>query len=151
MTRIPAIVFAAAWWLGAQTATSVDNLAWIAGGWQGKMGRAENEEHWLAPKGGAMLGMSRTVAGGRMVMFEFLRIEQRADGIFYVAQPKGRPPVDFKLTRSSEKEAVFENPQHDHPKRIAYRLQQDGSLVAHLEGEEKGKRVSQDFRFERVK
>ena len=91
MTRTPAILLTAVLWLGAQTAQSVASLSWIAGAWQGKMGRAGIEEHWLPPKGRAMLGMSRTIAGGRMVMFEFLRIEQRPEGIFYVAQPNGRP------------------------------------------------------------
>jgi len=40
-----------------------------------------------------MLGMSRTLSGERMVAFEFLRIETRPDGIFYVAQPRGNPPT----------------------------------------------------------
>ena len=49
-----------------------------------------------------MLGMSRTVAGDKTVEFEYLRIEQRADGIYYVAHPKARcPGTDFKLMRAS--------------------------------------------------
>jgi hypothetical protein len=136
----------------AQAPAGVDGLAWLAGAWHGKMGQADNEEHWLVPKGGAMLGVSRTLARGRMVMFEFLRIEQRPDGVFYIAQPRGRPPVEFKMTRSAADEAVFENPQHDHPKIIAYRLQPGGNaLIARVEGDEKGKHVVQEFRFERAK
>ena len=47
-----------------------------------------------------MLGMGRTVAGNRTVEFEFLRLEQRGDGIYYIASPKGRCPVtEFKLTK----------------------------------------------------
>ncbi len=49
-----------------------------------------------------MMGVSRTVAGDKTVEFEYLRIEQRADGIYYVAHPKARcPGTDFKLTRAS--------------------------------------------------
>ncbi len=48
-----------------------------------------------------LVGMSRTVAAGRTTSFEFMRIEARADGIYYVAQPGGRPPVDFKLASES--------------------------------------------------
>jgi hypothetical protein len=56
------------------------------------------------------------------------------------------------MTRSAADEAVFENPQHDHPKIIAYRLQPGGNaLIARVEGDEKGKHVVQEFRFERAK
>jgi hypothetical protein len=134
-----------------QTAPSIESVRWIAGEWKGSMGKAEIEEHWTPLKGGGMLGVSRTVAGGRMVMFEFLRVVERPDGVFYIAQPGGRSPTDFKLTKATEREAVFENPQHDHPKVISYTQQPDGSLVARLEGDEKGKHVVQEFKFQRVR
>ena len=55
--------------------------------------------------------MSRTVAGGRTTSFEFMRIEARADGIYYVAQPGGRPPVDFKLASESAVGAGVRQPR----------------------------------------
>ena len=36
--------------------------------------------------------------GEKAIGFEFLRIEFRADGVFYVAQPGGRPKTEFKLS-----------------------------------------------------
>jgi hypothetical protein len=114
------------------------------------MGKAQIEEHWIQPAGGTMLGLSRTVAGGRTVSFEFLRIESRADGTFYVAQPQGRPPVEFKLTQRAENQAVFENPQHDHPKIIRYSKEVDGSLRAEIEGDEKGKHKKMEFKFQPI-
>lgn len=133
----------------AQTATDISELAWIAGAWAGPIGRAQGEEHWTTPAGGAMLGVSRTIARDRMVAFEFLRIEKRADGIYYVAQPGGRPPTDFKLTQSSAGLAVFENPKHDHPKIITYRLEGAATLVATVEGDEGGRHKKQEFRFQK--
>ncbi len=136
--------------LPAQSQESLSDLAWLAAGWQGTMGKAQIEEHWIQPAGGMMLGVSRTVAGGRTVSFEFLRIESRADGTFYVAQPQGRPPVEFKLTQRAENRAVFENPQHDHPKIIRYSKEVDGSLHAEIEGDEKGKHKKMEFRFQPI-
>lgn len=102
--------------------TSINDLSWMAGQWQTKPGRALVEEHWTKAAGGSMIGMSRRVVGEKTVSFEYLRIEQRADGIYYVAHPDARcPGTDFKLTRATATEAVFENPQHDYPKRIIYR------------------------------
>jgi hypothetical protein len=77
--------------------------------------------------GGAMLGTARTVAGGKMVSFEFLRIVERDGGLVYVAQPGGGTPVEFVLTELSATRALFENPAHDYPKRIVYeRVGEDG-------------------------
>jgi len=145
-----AIIFAGCSWLSAQSQDSLSDLAWLAGGWQGTMGKAQIEEHWIQPAGGTMLGVSRTVASGRTVAFEFLRIESRADGAVYVAQPQGRPPVEFKLTQRSENRAVFENPQHDHPKIIRYSKETDGSLRAEIEGDEKGKHKKVEFRLQPI-
>lgn len=97
-----------------------------------------------------MLGVSRTIVKDRMVAFEFLRIEKRGNDIFYVAQPGGRPPTNFKLTQSTASSAVFENPQHDFPKIISYRLEGQDTLVATIEGGEGAQRKAQEFRFRRV-
>jgi hypothetical protein len=133
-----------------QTPTLTD-ISWIAGDWQtAPGGRAQIEEHWTQVAGASMLGMSRTVAGDKTVEFEYLRIEQRPDGIYYVAHPKARcPGTDFKLTRASATEAVFENPQHDFPKRIIYRKSADDALTASIDGGEGSKAMS--FAYRRMK
>ena len=83
-----------------------------------------------------MLGVSRTVVGDKAVGFEFLRVEARPEGVYYVAQPNGRAGTEFKLTKLEGESAVFENPEHDHPKIIRYRKNEDGSLTARIEGDE---------------
>ena len=112
------------------------DLAFLTGAWEGGRPGMKFEERWTEEAGGLMLGVARTVKGDRAIGFEFLRIEFRADGIFYVAQPGGRPKTEFKLTTSSAKSATFENPAHDHPKLIRYTLGEDGSLKAELDGAE---------------
>jgi len=123
------------------------DLAFMKGSWEGGGASTKFEERWTEEAGGLMLGLSRTINGDRAVGFEFLRIEFRPDGIFYVAQPGGRPKTEFKLTASDGKSATFENPEHDHPKKIRYSRGADGSLKAELEGAE-GK---QTFVFRPVK
>jgi hypothetical protein len=123
------------------------DLSWISGDWQtAPGGRRQIEEHWTAVAGGSMMGVSRTIAGDKTVEFEYLRIEQRADGIYYVAHPKARcPGTDFKLTSASAAEAVFENPQHDFPKRIIYR-KTEGGLTASIDAGEGSKGMSFVFK-----
>ena len=130
---------------------SISELSWITGDWQTPAGgRVQIDEHWTQSAGGSMLGMSRTVGGDKTIEFEYLRIEQREDGIYYVAHPKARcPGTDFKLTRLSSTEAVFENPQHDFPKRIIYRKTSEDALTASIDAGEGTKSMS--FAYKRAR
>ncbi len=109
---------------------TISQVAWIAGAWSGAANSVTFEERWTAPAGGAMLAVSRTIKGDRMVAFEFLRIIERNGGLAYVAQPNGQPPTDFVLTALTAESATFENPAHDFPKVIRYAKRADGSLEA---------------------
>jgi len=131
----------------AGPASKISELAWLAGDWQtAPGGRALIEEHWTVPAGSTMIGMGRTVVGEKTAEFEFLRIEQRGDDIYYVANPNANcPQTDFKLTRLTGQEVIFENPAHDYPKRVMYRKNSDGSLVASIDAGEGTK--SQSFSY----
>jgi len=120
-------------------------LAWLAGSWTAQQGRAAFEETWLPPVGTSLLGLSRTVSNGRMVAFEYLRIIERNGETFYVAQPNGRPPTEFKLTSSTTTKAVSENPANDFPKVITYELTAPDKLTVTISAGEK----KQEFRFAR--
>ena len=93
----------------------------------------KTEEFWFPPEGGALIGMSRTVKGDRMVAFEFLLIASVDGVVSYLAQPGGRPPTTFKRTAGGENWLRFENPQHDFPQRIEYR-REGAALHAQIAG-----------------
>jgi hypothetical protein len=137
---------------GAQSArpavrASIAQVGWIAGAWAGGTGPVAFEERWTAPAGGAMLAVSRTIKGDRMIAFEFLRIVERDGGLVYVAQPNGRPPTDFVLTELIGESATFENRAHDFPKIIRYAKRGDGALEARI-GD--GGQRSETFTFRRT-
>jgi hypothetical protein len=134
----------------AASAQEVGSLAWMAGTWGGAKGGVESEESWTAPRGGAMLGVHRDVRAGRMVGFEFLRIDTEKDGVTYWASPGGRPATPFRLKESGPKRVVFENPSHDFPQRILYWLGDDGTLNARIEGTLQGKPGSEEWSWARV-
>ena len=154
VTFILAVTLMIVWNTGASretlpsgAASKISDLIWLAGDWQNAAGgRAQIEEHWTRPAGGTMIGMGRTVVGDKTAEFEFLRIEQRGNDLFYVANPNANcPQTDFKLTRLSGQEVIFENPAHDYPKRVIYRKNSDGSLVASIDAGEGTK--SQSFSY----
>lgn len=126
---------------------SVTSLAWMAGSWAGRDGRAEHEEHWTAPRGGAMVGMHRTVAAGRMVEFEFLRIEERDGTLVYLSMPGGRSPATpFTLKQLGRERVVFENSAHDFPQRVLYWKEGD-ALRARIEGTADGQARALEWRW----
>ena len=98
-----------------------------------------------------MLGVSRTVREGRTATFEFMQI--RADGagrVLYVAWPGGKEGTSFALVKVGEGEAVFENPAHDFPQRVIYRLRSGNRLAARIEGMQDGKPAGVDFPMRRA-
>ena len=94
----------------------LEQVAWLAGSWAGESRGTRQEELWLAPAGGLMLGLHRDVGASGKASFEYLRIEQHADGVIYQASPAGAPPTPFRLTEATAIRAVFSNPGHDFPK-----------------------------------
>jgi hypothetical protein len=128
--------------------TATPDFGWIAGHWCHESRGKLIEEHWLPAQGDLMLGLGRTVKGGKTVSFEFLRIESTDGGANYLAQPQGSPPTAFRLTASGLEWARFENPRHDFPKRIEYRRSSSG-LHAQIAGAgEGGKELVISFDYE---
>jgi hypothetical protein len=129
---------------------SLDDLSWMAGTWVQSSGESRTEEHWLAPQGNLMLGVSRTIRGPR-TSFEYLRIAPTDQGLVYFASPQGRPPTEFRLTSLKDKRVVFENPEHDFPQQISYWLDEKGELHARVEGLLRGEKRGHDFHWQRAK
>jgi len=117
---------------GSPARAGLSQLAWLAGTWSGANAPLTFEERWTPAAGGAMLAVSRTLKGDRLVAFEYLRIVERDGTLVYIAQPNGRPPTEFTLTAISADSATFENPMHDFPKVIRYTRRADGSLEARV-------------------
>ena len=121
---------------------------WLPGCWAGQDGSAAAgaTEMWTAPQAGRMLGLGQTVRGTRS-SFEFLRIERGEQGVDYVAQPGGRPPVRFASIAIAPGRVEFVNPQHDFPQRIEYAREGD-SLRAELSTTDRARK--QTFLFKRM-
>jgi hypothetical protein len=116
-------------------------LGWMAGDWTATDRGAQIEEYWTAPGGGIMLGMSRTVRAGRPA-FEYLRIVEGKDALVYIAQPGGRPPTEFVMSKIAARSVTFENRSHDFPKVIVYRLTAEDTMEARV-----GDGASREDRF----
>jgi Domain of unknown function (DUF6265) len=126
-------------------------LSWLAGCWQAADGEPGTLEQWTPPAGDSMLGVSRTVAGGRTVMYEFMRIAPDDAGrVTFFAQPRGVTPTGFPAVSITATEVVFENAAHDFPQRVVYRFVAPATLRAHIEGVADGKVQRIEYHFVRA-
>ena len=120
-------------------------------GWSADGKEAGSGEQWMAPAGGTMLGAWRTVRGDRTVAFEFMQIRARVDGgLVFIAAPSGQRETHFVLTQSEAGLLAFENPEHDFPQVVIYRLLSPGRLQARIEGRRMGALRTIDFPMTRV-
>lgn len=135
----------------AQAPAAIDQLRWLAGCWTIDGADAGSVEYWLAPAGGTMFAISRTVKQGRVAQFEFMTIRTTAEGsLVFVAQPRGVPPTEFPAVSVGPAEAIFENARHDFPNRVTYRQTGPDSMLGRIEGITDGKPLTVDFNFTRA-
>jgi hypothetical protein len=121
------------------------DVEWLAGHWCGTRDGAAIEELWLE-RGGQLFNLSTTTREGALLSFEYARIEARAGGVVFVAQPGGTEPVEFALVDADEHRVVFANPAHDFPQQVSY-WRDDAGLHAEIAGpgEEGEQRIGFDY------
>jgi hypothetical protein len=161
MSNTPALVRALAMALATcgaltpafgQTPPALDRISWLAGCWNADAAEPGTQEQWMPPAGGTMIGMGRTVKAGKTIEFEFMRIHAAPDGkLLFTALPSGQKETTFTEFRLGESEIGFENPGHDFPQRVIYKLQGATRLLASIEGTRKGVARTIEFPMQRTK
>jgi hypothetical protein len=112
---------------------TVESLRWMAGHWRRDDAGSHQEEVWLEPLGGCMLGMDRDVHADGKVTFEHMRIQQADGGVVFHASLQDRPPIAFALGAASGEDAVFERESDSFPVRIHY-WRRDRVLHCRIDG-----------------
>ena len=126
--------------------TSVASMSWLYGCWGGLVNKRDFREQWMPLRGNTMIGVSTTVLDDKLSSYEYLRIEARVDGVFYVAVPSGKTEDAFKLVsivnvndaRERAATYTFANPALEFPQRLIYRRGTEGWLYASVEGKVNG-------------
>jgi len=140
----------------AETAasTGLEAFAWLSGCWEGKVNQRDFREEWLPLRGDVMVGASQTVLQGKTQSYEFLRLEPRPDGVYYVPIPSGHKETAFKLAgrklEGDDEIFTFENTTAEFPQRILYRHASKGWLYAHVGGQINGETKEVIYPFQHV-
>lgn len=137
--------------------TKLNDVAWLAGHWTGSFSNGTPaDEHWSAPAGGCMMGMFRMMPNGKASLYEFLVIEENADGVALRflhfgrnLRPMDQEPWYLNLTQAGPKNAVFVSPDADRPLRISYALESSDVLLVEVQSVKKGQPERFSVRFQR--
>lgn len=135
-----------------------EKLKPIVGTWLNKRTRGDIYETWTRKSEKEFAGMSYTLASsggaaGDTTPLEKVRLYIQQNQIVYAPVAIGQnddKQVLFKLKSIEGSRFVFENPQHDFPKRIVYDFRSDDSLYAHIEGQIQSKQRRVDYPYRRI-
>ena len=116
--------------------------------------RGDRLEIWRVADDSTYLGRALRIKpeNGDTVNLETLRLELRGDTITYYAIARGQnrnQPIAFRLTNADLDGYLFENPKHDDPKKILYRLLGNREMQVTTEGTRNGRTVKDEYVFER--
>lgn len=131
----------------ANACGSIDSLTWLVGDWKSESNKLKINESWkiISAKTFEGSGYTFSIEKNKIVSSETLRLVEMSGEVFYVAKVASNDlPIAFKLTSCTTQAAIFENSQHDFPKKISYQLNQGDNITVVVTGE-KGKSFSIEF------
>lgn len=124
-------------------------LAWLAGEWRGKAGDTEVVTWHSDPTGGMIVMATKEIEGGKVSLFDFGVVSERAEAIAFVPYPFGKPSVPFLLEGHDpqSKRARFVNAKHDFPQSFTFERTAANELTIALDGEEGGQARHIDYKL----
>lgn len=131
----------------------LQKASWILGEWQNGSNHGIYTETWTQENDSTYTAESYYIIENDTPSNESIRLEQHGNGLLYIPTAAGQnnnQPVTFRQTSATDKQLVFENPNHDFPSTIVYTLVNDDSLVAYIAGKKAEKPDTLFFPMNRV-
>lgn len=151
LTAFIALIFLSAYLLPADKET-FKKLYALEGTWCMKTKRGAVCEEWIKLDKNNLQGKGYFIRGDDTLINERVALANTKEGIVYtstVENQNNKTPIAFKMTKAEGNMFVFENSQHDFPKRIVYNLAAADSLHAYIDDGTENKR--QHYYYKRQK
>lgn len=116
----------------------LEKANWFLGKWEYITPFKSFTEEWKKENDSLFLSECFLVKEKDTIYAETIRLEQIKNELFYIitiTNQNYNKSVTFKLTSSTSDYLVFENPTHDFPKKITYKLVNKDSLYAEISGD----------------
>ncbi|RTZ06825.1 DUF6265 family protein [Flavobacterium sp. GSP6] len=126
---------------------------WILGNWENKSVDGNLSETWKKVNDSTFEAQSYFIKEKDTLHFESIILQQKGEELTYSTMVKGQnedKAVAFKLTTTTEKQLVFENPKHDYPQKIIYSEINPDSMVTKISGIQQGKPSSEQYSMKKI-
>ena len=131
------------------------SFGWMIGTWKMETKRGAIIETWISVNDSSFAGESFMVKiTGGTVPLKKIQLVCRSKEYFYIPVAEGQndnKQEKFKITSFNESGFVAENPEHDFPKRITYKLVNKDSVHAFIDGGPAMPEKKSDFYYSRYK
>ena len=110
---------------------------WLLGKWENKSDEGNLLEIWRKANDSLFIGESYFIKEKDTLHSEKIELKQQGGELLYIATIKGQnndKPITFKHNIEIAKQLVFENPQHDYPRKIVYKPFAKDHLLIEISG-----------------
>jgi len=143
-----------------EVAATLEDFAWLAGHWRGKLKSGPVAEiSYSEPAGGLMMGMFRLMDGERILVLEYLTLRETPEGLEMrvrhfdpaLTPMEKEEAITLRLAEHDGRRWVFENPIHARPKRSTLTITSENSHTVRSEIiNDKGETSTIEVAWERV-
>ena len=109
--------------------SSIEQLNWMTGGWEGPVGEGLLEESWLPPKANTITAVVRLTKGAVTEFVELIKIEKieqslelRLNLFDSSLKPRSEKPQVLKLSRIGNKSVTFVGVTEGSHRELSYKL-----------------------------
>ncbi len=131
----------------------LSQFKWLIGEWMDSTSDGKMVEIWNQIDDSSFVGSSIYMAGIDTIFYEEISLRMKNGKIFYIPSVQNQndgEPVYFAFTSEKNGEFIFENKEHDFPKKIVYTNPNKDSLVAYIEGPTTNGYKKEFFKMRRV-
>jgi hypothetical protein len=133
----------------------LEKANWMLGEWEKTDSLGTLKEIWERLDDSTFIGLSYYIQNEKDTLHnEQVEMMQDGEHLIYTTTIKGEnndSPIPFQMTTDEDSLLVFENPKHNFPQKIEYKLAKNNVLTAKISGKLKGKATSQSYPLKRIK
>ena len=133
----------------------LEKANWLLGEWEKTDSLGVLKEIWTSFDDSTFVGQSYYIINKKdTVHNEQIELMQDKNHLIYTATIKGEnndEPIPFQMTKDEDSLIVFENPKHDYPTKIEYKLMKNSSIIAKVSGKQNGKVSSESYPMVKIK
>lgn len=125
----------------------------LLGNWENETKNGKLQEIWTVKNDSTLLGQSYFIIKKDTIHNETIDLVESKGILLYIATIKGENqnlPTTFNFTETEENQLKFENPKHDYPSLIFYKLKDSLKLDITISGKQLGKKSLENFKMIKV-